>query len=226
MISVIIPTLNEEKHINGCIESILAEGTDCEIIVVDGGSADRTVELANGYEGVRVVRAGRGRGLQMNRGALSANGSVFLFLHADTRLEGGWSRDVDAALSDNAVAAGAFTLRIKGDERHFRLIELSVKVRCAVFGLPYGDQGIFVRREVFEKLGGYRDIPLMEDVDLARRMKGTGRIVLLPGKAVTSARKWSREGWLRVSLMNQFLMILFRLGVDPGRLAKLYYGER
>jgi rSAM/selenodomain-associated transferase 2 len=226
MISVIIPSVNEQAHVRCCIESILAEGADCEIIVADGGSTDRTIELANKREEVRVVRSDRGRGLQMNRGALSANGSVLLFLHADTMLEEGWSRDIDAALSNDAVAAGAFTLRINGDERHFRLIELWVKVRCAVFGLPYGDQGIFVRRDVFEKLGGYRDIPLMEDVDLVRRIKRAGRIVLLPGKAVTSARKWSREGWIRVSLMNQFLLILFRLGVDPGRLAKLYYGER
>jgi rSAM/selenodomain-associated transferase 2 len=226
MISVIIPTLNEEKHIRSCIESILTESADWEIIVADGGSTDRTVKLANGYEGVRVVRSDRGRGLQMNRGALSANGTVFLFLHADTKLEEGWSRYIKAALRDDAVAGGAFTLRINGDKRHFRLIELWVKVRCALFGLPYGDQGIFVRRDFFEKLGGYRDIPLMEDVDLVRRMKRTGRIVVLPGRAFTSARKWSREGWIRVSLMNQFLMILFRLGVDPGRLAKLYYGER
>jgi rSAM/selenodomain-associated transferase 2 len=226
MISVIIPTLNEEKHINGCIESILSERAGCEIIVADGGSTDRTIELANECEEVRVVRTDRGRGLQMNRGALSARGVVFLFLHADTRLEKGWSRDMDAALSDNAAAGGAFTLKISADERHFRLIELWVKARCAVFGLPYGDQGIFVRRAVFEKLGGYRDIPLMEDVDIVRRMRRTGRIVMLPGKAFTSPRKWSREGWIRVSLMNQFLMILYRLGVDPRRLARLYYGER
>jgi rSAM/selenodomain-associated transferase 2 len=226
MISVIIPSLNEQTHVGGCIESILAERADCEIIVADGGSTDRTVELASEHEEVRVVRTDRGRGLQMNRGALSANGTVFLFLHADTKLEEGWSRDIDAALSKDAVAAGAFTLKINSAERHFRLIELWVKVRCAVFGLPYGDQGIFVRRDVFKKLGGYRDIPLMEDVDLVRRIKRAGRIVLLPGKAFTSARKWSTEGWIRVSLMNQFLMILFRLGVDPGRLVKLYYGKR
>jgi rSAM/selenodomain-associated transferase 2 len=204
----------------------MAEGADCEIIVADGGSTDRTVELATDYNEVTVVRSGRGRGLQMNRGALAAKGTVFLFLHADTQLEEGWSRGIEAALSDTAVAGGAFTLRIDGDERHFRLIELWVKVRCTVFGLPYGDQGIFVRRAVFQELGGYRDIPLMEDVDLVRRIKRTGRIKLLSRKAITSARKWSREGWIKVSLMNQFLMILFRLGVDPRRLAKLYYGGR
>jgi rSAM/selenodomain-associated transferase 2 len=225
MISVIIPTLNEEKNIGVCIRRVLAEGADCEIIVADGGSTDCTVEKAKEFHGVKVVNSERGRGLQMNRGAVSANGNVLLFLHADTRLEEGWGRDVNGSLHDDVFAGGAFAFRIDGAGKHFRLIELWVKMRCSLFSLPYGDQGIFVRRDIFDKLGGYRDIPLMEDVDLVRRIKRIGRMTVLARKAVTSARRWTGGGWIRVSLLNQFIMILFRLGVNPGRLAKMYYGE-
>ncbi len=225
MISVIIPTVNEERNIGVCIREVLAEGVDCEIIVADGGSTDCTVEKAKEFHGVKVVSSDRGRGLQMNRGVLSASGNVLLFLHADTRLEEGWSRDVNGALRDDAFAGGAFSLGIDGAGRHFRLIELWVKMRCSLFSLPYGDQGIFVRRDIFDKLGGYRDIPLMEDVDLVRRIKRTGHMTVLTRKAVTSARRWAGGGWIRVSLLNQLIMVLFRLGVDPGRLAKMYYGE-
>ncbi len=223
MISVIIPTLNEEGCICGCIEGILAEGPDAEIIVIDGGSADSTVERAMRY-GVTVVHSEKGRGLQMNRGALSARGDILLFLHADTRLERGWSREIRAVLRGCSIAGGAFTFRIDEDGRHWRLIELWVKARCAIFNLPYGDQGIFLRRETFGMIGGYREIPLMEDVEFVERLKKSGRIVILPKRAYTSARRW-KKGWIRVSLFNQCIMMLYRLGVDPEKLAELYYAK-
>ncbi len=225
MISVIIPTLNEEAQIEDCIRNILAEEADCEIIVADGGSSDMTVLRAEECKRVKVVTSARGRGPQMNLGAFSARGDILLFLHADTRLEKGWSHAASAALGDETVAGGAFTFRIDGAGKQFRLIELWVKLRCCIFGLPYGDQGIFVRRDVFRSVGGYRNIPLMEDVDLVRKMKKLGRVAVLPGRAFTSARRWAERGWIRASLLNNVIMFLFRIGVDPDRLARLYYGE-
>ena len=226
MISVIIPTLNEEEHIQRCIRSVGATQTGCEIILADGGSTDGTIEKAGACEGVRIVKTGRGRGLQMNRGAEAAVGDVLLFLHADTRLEEGWSRAVRSQLADRSMAGGAFTFKVDSGERKYRLIEFWVKLRCILFKLPYGDQGIFVRRDIFEGLGGYREIPLMEDVDLIGRMRKKGRIAILGKKAFTHQRRWKRVGWVRASLQNQLIMILYRLGQSPDTLAKIYYRGR
>jgi len=226
MISVIIPTLNEEKNIGRCIERVRAEDCECEIIVADGGSTDLTVDVAGRHEGVKIVESGRGRGTQMNRGAAAAAGDILLFLHADTTLEQGWSNAVLSSVGRGRAVAGAFTFRIDNPGRPYRIIELWVSLRCAVFMLPYGDQAIFVKADIFRRLGGYREIPLMEDVDIIDRMKKMGRIVILPEKASTHARRWAREGWVRASLMNNLIMIMYRAGVHPQRLAKMYYRER
>jgi rSAM/selenodomain-associated transferase 2 len=223
MISVVIPTYNEEGVVGRCIEAVAAEEADCEIIVADGGSSDGTVAEAEGFRDVVIVRTRKGRGCQMNAGAAGARGDVFLFLHADTVLQEGWSRDVLSACEEDGVAGGAFTFRIDSPGRHYRLTEHWVKLRCRLFSLPYGDQGIFVKRDTFEKLNGYVDIPLMEDVDIVERMKKIGRIRILDKMAYTQARKWMREGWLRTSLRNQLVMLMYRLGVDPHRLARIYY---
>jgi rSAM/selenodomain-associated transferase 2 len=225
MISVIIPTLNEEDNIVRCIRSVGNEA-GCEIIVADGGSTDRTLERAGACEGVRIVSSGRGRGRQMNKGASAAGGDVFLFLHADTRLEQGWGRAVHSLLDNGSVVGGAFTFRVDSDRRRYRLIEFLVSLRCSIFKLPYGDQGIFVRRGIFESLGGYREVPLMEDVDLMGRLREKGRIAILGKKAFTHHRRWEREGWVRASLQNQMIMILYRLGRSPDALAKMYYRGR
>jgi rSAM/selenodomain-associated transferase 2 len=226
MVSVIIPTLNEEDNIVPCIRSVRREEADCEIILADGGSSDGTLERAGACKGVRIVRSGRGRGLQMNRGAAAAVGDVFLFLHADTRLEEGWSRAALSLLDDSSVVGGAFTFRVDSDRRRYRLIEFLVRLRCGILKLPYGDQGIFVRREIFESLGGYREVPLMEDVDMIGRMKKKGRIAILGKRAFTHHRRWEREGWIRASLRNQLIMVLYRLGRSPDALAKMYYRAR
>lgn len=223
MISVVIPTYNEEGVVGRCIEAVAAEGADCEIIVSDGGSSDGTVAEAEGFQNVVVVRSRKGRGYQMNAGAACARGNVFLFLHADTTLQKGWSREVLSVCEEEAVAGGAFTLRIDGPGRRYRLTECWVKVRCRLFRLPYGDQAIFVKRGAFENMNGYRDIPLMEDVDMVERMKELGRIAILNKVAYTQARKWMSEGWLCTSLRNQLIMLMYRMGVDPHRLARIYY---
>lgn len=227
MISVIIPALNEEHNIQACIENIKSEEFRCEIIVADGGSTDGTVELAEKYDGVKVIRTGKGRGVQMNKGASYAAGEILLFLHADTKLEGGWGSEIMSLLNNaKSLIGGAFTFKIDNPEIQFRLIEQWVKFRSSIFRLPYGDQGIFVRSNAFKKLGGYKNIPLMEDVDFVERMKKAGRITILGKKAFTSGRKWLKNGWIRVSVMNQAIMIMYRLGADPHKLAKLYYDER
>lgn len=225
MISVVVPTFNEEGVVGRCIGAVKAEKADCEIIVADGGSSDNTLGDVEGLRDVLVVRSGKGRGLQLNAGAQAARGDVLLFLHADTVLEEGWSRDLLSACSEDGVAGGAFTFKIDVSGFQYRLIEFWVKLRCRMFSLPYGDQGIFVKKEIFEKLNGYRDIPLMEDVDIVERMKKFGSIVILRKNAYSNARKWVTEGWFRTSVRNQILMLMYRMGVAPHYLAKIYYHE-
>jgi len=223
MISIIIPALNEEAHIGACIAAIKKNDDSCEIIVTDGGSSDRTAEIAGRQQGVRVVKVARGRGLQMNAGASHATGEILLFLHADTILEEGWSKAVEAAMQNASIVGGAFTFAIPHPGKKYRLVEQWVRFRCSLFMLPYGDQGIFVRRDVFKKLEGYKDIPLMEDVDLIERMKGLGRIIILDKRAYTSERRWLKKGLLRTAALNQMIMFLYRIGISPHKLARIYY---
>lgn len=223
MISVIIPTLNEAENIRGCIECVRGGDGDLEIIVCDGGSSDATVQIVREYDDVILIETGKGRGSQMNKGGEAANGEVFLFLHADTKLERGWSRELLSALADESIVGGAFTFKIDNPAMRYRLIELWVKLRCTLFSLPYGDQGIFVRRGIFEKIGGYRDIPLMEDVEIIGGLKKEGRLALLKKCAGTHDRRWVRKGWMRASVSNQLVMLMYKMGIDPHTLARLYY---
>ena len=223
MISVIIPTLNEEACLGRCIESIRSAEAGCEIIVADGGSSDRTREAAERFPGVRLVQSEEGRGTQMNRGASHAQGDVLLFLHADTLLEEGWHIDIVAALRNEEIIGGAFTFAIDNPRQKHRIVEAWVSMRCRIFRLPYGDQAIFIRRSAFEKLSGYKNMPLMEDVDLVTRMKKLGRIAILQKKAVTSGRRWAHKGLVRTAAINQLTMLLYLLGVSPHRLARFYY---
>ena len=223
MISVIIPTLNEEDNIRRCIEDVLTEGCDCEIIVADGGSTDKTAKLAMSYPGVSFIQSQRGRGIQMNMGASAASGDILLFLHADTMLERGWAAEMFSVLEDNSISGGAFTLGVQSQLWKYRLVEAWVKLRCRLCLLPYGDQAIFVRKSAFDIIGGYKSIPLMEDVDLIEKLKKLGTIVILNKKAITSERRWSKKGLIKTAAMNQLIMLLYRIGVNPGRLERMYY---
>lgn len=222
MISVIIPTLNEETHIAACIRQIRGEAPESEIIVADGGSTDKTPEIA-GNAGATVILSEKGRGTQMNRGAGSARGSVLLFLHADTRLDPGWQDEIMRQLDDVTVAAGAFTFRIDDPFDGRRAVEAWVRWRSMFCRLPYGDQGLFLRKDVFKTIGGFQEIPLMEDVDIVQRLKGAGRIAVSSLGAHTSGRQWRRNGVLKTTLRNHFIMLLYRFGVSPERLYRLYY---
>lgn len=223
MISIIIPVINEERRIGECIEAIRQSDKFCEIIVADGGSSDRTIEIAMSLQGVKVIKTQKGRGTQMNAGAFHATGEIFLFLHADTILENGWSQAVASALLDSSIVGGAFTFAINNPAKKYRVIEQWVKLRCFLFRIPYGDQGIFLKKAVFNKLGGYKSIPLMEDVDLIERMKRLGRIVIIETRALTAERRWREKGFIYTAVLNQLIMFLYKAGVSPHKLVKIYY---
>lgn len=218
MISVVIPALNEEALVSEAIASVAREAA--EVIVADGGSTDRTRERARAT-GALVVESPRGRGAQLHAGAGAARGDWLLFLHADTRLGPGWSSAVEALPA--ATPGGAFRFAVDSPRPAFRLIELGAWLRCRLFSLPYGDQALFARREAYERAGGFRPLPLMEDVDFVRRLGRQGRLALLPHRALTSPRRWqARGGILRGTLTNWRVLALYALGRSPESLAHIY----
>ncbi|MFO0902307.1 MAG: TIGR04283 family arsenosugar biosynthesis glycosyltransferase [Pirellulales bacterium] len=224
LLSIIIPTLNEERSLASTLAP-LAAVENVELIVADGGSRDATVDIAARF-GARVIVAGaRGRGRQMNAGAALARGETLLFLHADTRLPDGFRATLDSLLTPS-VAAGAFPLRIDDARRPYRWLERAINWRSRVRQLPYGDQALFLRSETFFQLNGFAPWPLMEDYDLSRRLRRLGRIRIADQPVVTSARRWQKRGLIRTTLLNQGLVAAFRLGVSPQRLARWYYGRR
>jgi rSAM/selenodomain-associated transferase 2 len=223
-ISVIIPVLGEESVIGERIRRIRAveAGAAPEIVVVDGDPGGSTLK-AVAEPDVLGVASPRGRALQMNRGAEGASGEILLFLHADTDLPGGAFSLIRQALADESAAAGAFDLSIRSPRPAFRIIERVASRRSRITRIPYGDQAIFLRRSYFGEIGGYREIPLMEDVDLMRRIRRRGdRIVFLDARVSTSARRWEREGILRCTLRNWTLVSLFLLGMPAERLGRFY----
>lgn len=219
-ISVIIPVLNEAQEIVQVITAAAA-GAPGEIIVVDGGSADKTVELAQ-QTGARVLHARPGRGRQMNYGAALASGSILLFVHGDTFLPSDYANSVRTRLKEREVAAGAFSFQARGGFPGRRLLETAVNLRSRLLHRPYGDQGLFVRRALFEELGGFAALPLLEDYELVSRLRRSGRVITLPLKASTSGRRWRRLGWLRCTALNQLILVGFHLGWPVERLAAIY----
>lgn len=217
-LSVVIPALDEEDRVAQAVRSVRAEA---DVIVVDGGSADGTREAA-AAEGATVIKAARGRGLQLDAGARAARGDWVVFLHADTRLSAGWA-DAIRALPP-AVVGGAFRFALDGGRLAYRVLEAGVALRCRLLRLPYGDQGLFARRDVYVRMGGFRPLPLMEDVDFVRRLAREGALAFPAVKAFTSARRYERLGLAATSLRNLWLLALHSAGADPARLARLYEG--
>lgn len=192
-----------------------------EVIVVDGGSQDDTVQIAQSL-GAKVLSAPNGRACQMNAGALAATGDILLFLHADTRIPPLFDTLVRKALLAANTAAGAFELRIDASLRGLRLIESGVNLRSRWLQMPYGDQAIFLKTEVFHNIGGFPSLPIMEDFELMRRLRRLGRIVIIPVPVLTSGRRWLRLGVLKTTLINQGAIIAYLLGVPPERIARWY----
>jgi len=219
-ISVIIPVLNDANALDLALSST-QDCTGVERIVVDGGSSDESAEVAQS-RGVKVLHSPTGRARQMNRGAEVAEGTFLVFLHADTRLPEGFDHHVRRILTESGVAAGAFQLQIDAPSVRLRLIERAANWRSRYLQMPYGDQAIFLRADLFREIGGFSDLPIMEDFQLIRRLKGRGRIVIAPAAVVTSARRWKKQGALRTTLINQLMILGFYLGFEPSRLARWY----
>jgi len=217
-VSVVVPTLNERETIEATVARALAAGVG-EVIVADGGSTDGTVELAEGA-GARVIAAQRGRGTQQNAGARAARGNALVFLHADTALPGDFPYQVLSALEQPGAAAGAFRFQLDGHGWKMRWIEGLVAVRCRLLSMPYGDQALFMSREMFERAGGFPNEPLLEDYALVRRLKKYGRIVMAEGDAVTSARRWRRMGFVRATWSNNLCLAAYKLGVSTERIER------
>jgi len=223
-ISIIIPVLNEANTINGVLARILG-ASNLEVIVADGGSQDETVALAQSV-GVKVIAATGGRASQMNAGAAVATGSILLFLHADTHLPPAFDTFVRQVLLDTGTIAGAFELRIDAELWGIRLIEKMVNLRSHFLSLPYGDQAIFLKASIFKKIGGFPNLPIMEDFELMRRLKRYGKIAIAPAPVLTSGRRWQKLGVVRTTLINQLIIIGYFLGVPPAKLARWYQQRR
>lgn len=221
-ISVIIPVFNEENTIAATLERLRPLKPE-EIIVVDGGSTDRTRDILGGAD-VKFATSPRGRAQQMNRGAEAATGDLLLFLHADTALPATAMSDIRSAMEDPRRVGGRFDIELDGRRWMFRVIGNLISLRSRLTRIATGDQGIFVRRKVFENLGGFPRIPLMEDIAFSRMLKRRGRVACLRSRVITSARRWEKEGVWRTILKMWALRLLYLAGVSPPRL-KRFYGD-
>jgi rSAM/selenodomain-associated transferase 2 len=219
-LSVIVPALNEEQGIGETLRRARQPGVR-EIIVVDGGSVDNTRVRAHELADL-VLSAPRGRAAQMNFGAARASGDILLFLHADTLVPDGFAQAIAAACREPGIIGGRFDVTLTPSSPLLRLTGELMNWRSRLSRIATGDQGIFIRRDVFTQLGGYADIPLMEDIDLSRRMKRAGRIACLPQRVTTSARRWRTRGVVRTILLMWCLRALYLFGVSPSRLRRLY----
>ena len=219
-ISVIIPAINESAWIERAVSRAWEAGAG-EVLVVDGGSSDDTVELAR-RQGAQVFHSERGRAIQQNLGAQHASGAVFLFLHADNWLEPQVCSQIREILRNQGVLGGAFCQEIDAPQRSYRWLEWGNALRVRLRGLAYGDQAIFMRAEVFQQLGGFPPVKLMEDLLLMRQFRRLAEPVLLPGPVHVHPRRWERRGVVRQTLCNWSLISAQLLGVAPDRLAKFY----
>jgi len=222
--SIIVPALQESDKINSLVEHLvgLKSSQNTEIIVVDGNPNGDTIQ-AIGSDRVNKILAPKGRARQMNAGASVAEGEILVFLHADTELPRNALRKIYLTIAQGRYVGGAFELRIDSKQIRFRMLARLASLRCRLTRIPYGDQAIFLKRDYFNRIGGYKDIPLMEDVELMRRIKRRGgKICILPEPVKTSPRRWEQEGFMYVNVRNAFLFTSYILGVSPEKLVSFY----
>ncbi len=225
LISIIMPVRNEAAALGAYLPELLQQAHNSEVIVVDGHSNDQSVTFAKAL-GARVVEGPANRAQQMNAGAAIAIGKILLFLHGDTRLPEGFESQISQTLAPANVAAGAFELLIDGEGAGLRRVEWGVRQRSRRFGWPYGDQGLFLVRSQFEALGGFAELPIMEDFELVQRLRKKGKVAIAPAAVVTSGRRWQSLGVGRTMLVNQGMILGYFLGVSPEVLARWYRGIR
>lgn len=217
MLSAVVPTLNAQGDLLACLQRL--SGAD-EQIIVDGGSADATCAIAR-EAGATLLATRAGRGHQLREGIAIAGGDWILVVHADTLLEPGWQVAAARHMRDCPDAAAYFRFRLRASGLRPRLLERLVALRCRLFALPYGDQGLLIPRALYDRVGGFADLPLMEDVDLARRI-GRSRLKQIDADALTCARRWQSDGWLARSARNLACLLLYRLGMPPERIKRFY----
>ncbi|ELR96433.1 TIGR04283 family arsenosugar biosynthesis glycosyltransferase [Gloeocapsa sp. PCC 73106] len=221
IISVIIPVVNEAAN----LEQVLArvkQSSNVEIIVVDGGSCDETITIAQAA-GVKVIESAiKGRANQMNSGAEIAQGEILLFLHGDTLLPPDYGTWIRETMAQPGIIGGAFTLKISGKAQSLRWVETLVNWRSRYLALPYGDQGIFLASSTFKAIGGFPTLPIMEDFELILILRKLGKIAIIPESVLTSGRRWQKLGVFKTTLINQLMILGYALGVHPEKLARLY----
>ncbi len=218
--SVIIPTLNEAGSIAAVIKGVNQEVVR-EIIVVDGGSVDNTPAVAE-QEGALVLHAQPGRAYQLNRGAEKANGDILLFLHGDTFIPAGFDTLITKTLQQPGVAGGAFSLAIENGSTALKSVAFLANLRSRIFQLPYGDQALFTTKTTFDMIGGFPQLPIMEDYQFVCNLRKQGKVVTLKQTVTTSGRRWKNMGVLRTTAINQLIVLGYHLGIPPAHLVKLY----
>ncbi|MDE0298444.1 MAG: TIGR04283 family arsenosugar biosynthesis glycosyltransferase [Candidatus Poribacteria bacterium] len=219
MISVVIPTLNEAAVLDSTLSRLTQQLDGHELLIVDGGSTDCTRQIARKYG--NVISSGRGRACQLNAGANAASGATFLFLHADVELEPGAVQAVEAAVAAGYVG-GAFRQRIDGAHPLYRIIEFAANLRAKHLKVYYGDGGIFIGRTHFRQIGGFPDLPIMEEIGFSRELRRLGKTTLVKSCIHISSRRWEQNGIIRTTLINWLITLLFLFGISPTRLAKMY----
>ncbi|MGH7841450.1 MAG: TIGR04283 family arsenosugar biosynthesis glycosyltransferase [Candidatus Binataceae bacterium] len=224
-LAVVVPMLNEERAIASTLRAIRKGAPQAQIIAADGGSNDASVAIARTLADAVIVAA-CGRARQMNAGAVAAHGDALAFVHADTLVPADFADQIDAALCDPMIVGGRFDLRLDVTSPAYRLLGVLISWRSRIMRSATGDQAIFVRRELFEQLGGYRDIEICEDVDFVRRVRRVGRFACLHAEVIASARRWQTHGFLRTVLRMWIIKSLFLLGVSPVRLKRHYRDTR
>lgn len=219
-LSIIIPVLNEEKCLPQCLQ-VIPKQEDIEVIVIDGGSCDKSMAIAKQY-GCRNEIVVGGRAKQLQRGAAIAQGNALLFLHGDCLLPTNFVTVIKETLEQDDVSCGAFSLAINAQGLKYKIVSWGANLRSRRSNLPYGDQGLFMKKTIYDRAGGFPTMPIMEDYVFVRNLAQFGRIITSPEKITTSARRWQNLGVIRTTLINQAIIIGYTFGVNPKRLCTLY----